>query len=125
MNDEHTRTGDSSVSIVTISYTPILKAIPQGIFTAVAVHVFQGVHNVWRCLTRDSLSTGIPKLTTNHKCIMDIPVVKTDGLPYATVVYLHLSTVSVVTSEKPDCFGSAAAILLVAIKNVCKGKRVT
>jgi len=75
------RTDNSSISIVAISHTPVMHTVPQSILIPFALHVFQGTLDISRRFACDCISTGVSKLPTCYKCIMDIPAVITDGFP--------------------------------------------
>lgn len=104
-----TTTNNSSITIGTVKYTPTaVGALSQGILTAMAADVFEPYTGgaSGNCVFIDLLSTAVANHTTDNKCIVKIPAIKTNCTPGSLVVNFHTASMrSVCSLYNSDWFG--------------------
>ena len=104
-----TITNNSSITIGTVRCTPTaVGARSQGILTAMAADVFEPYTGgaSGNCVFIDLLSTAVANHTTDNKCIVKIPAIKTNCTPGPLVVNFHTASMwSVCSLYNSDWFG--------------------
>ena len=104
-----TTTNNSSITIGTVKCTPTaVGALSQGILTAIAADVFEPYTGSasGNCVFIDLLSTAVANHTTDNKCIVKIPAIKTNCTPGSLVVNFHTASMrSVCSLYNSDWFG--------------------